>query len=164
MEGTVSKSVHGYPRAEVEDFLAAASVERVRLEAEIADADSRTARARSAVGSHRVMVAMLLEAQQELTEIRRAAELEAERILADAERRAQEIEDRAPAAGAPTASPDPAPVVTTPLTPPATVATATPPASGPLIDLSAGADGGEDYFDFLRGALTDEAPLGPAPE
>jgi hypothetical protein len=171
MEGTVSNSVHGYPRAEVEAFLAAASAERVRLEAEIADAESRTARARSAVGSHRVMVAMLLDAQQELSEMRRGAELEAERILADAEREAQEIE-RAAARGYSVADAmrevssgfEVPGAATTSVDAPVAVATAASPVAGPLIDLSAVSDSGDGYFDFLRGALTDERPLGPGPE
>jgi len=163
----------------VEEFLAAAGAERVRLEAEIADANGRSARARAAVGSHRVMVAMLLEAQQELGEMRREAEVEAEQILADAERRAQEIERGTVAQAAPVTEmafaatarsadgPAVAPSATGRFAPPATFVPGEHGASGPLIDLAGerteGA-GDDDYFDFLRGALTDDRPLGPAPE
>jgi hypothetical protein len=165
-------AIQGYSRVEVDQFLAAAAVERSRLENEIADAEQRIARARSAIGMHRVMVAMLLETQRELTELRHHADREAEQILRDAEREAAEIaRARRGAAVASVAPPDPAAsgrVAATgdsqgqpadddaflfgasAVTPPSFVG------SGPAPEA-----GHDQYFEFLRGALTDESPLGP---
>jgi hypothetical protein len=152
MDTWVAQSMHGYPRADVEEFLESAAAEKARLEGEIADANARIARARSAIGSHRVMVAMLLKAQQELSEIRRTAEDEAERILARAELEAQAIEGGGAVQLGGTSSVegwrDPSP------------------RQPPMLDLAteqrdAGAD---EFFDYLRGALIDEQPLGPVPE
>jgi regulator of protease activity HflC (stomatin/prohibitin superfamily) len=159
----LDQPMHGYERAAVDDFLAAAATERARLEATIADANGRAARARAAIGMHRVMVAMLLETQGELTLRRREAEQQAAEIIAAAEAQAQEIERSAGVVpSAPTAD--------------------------PIIDIrraelydgssfdkismriGAGLDGepddreSEKFFEFLRGALVDDEPLGPRPE
>jgi cell division septum initiation protein DivIVA len=143
-------AISGYSYAEVTDFLAAAAVERSRLEAELLDAESRIGRARSAIGLHRVMLAMLLDAQRELDEIRREAEGHATRILAGAERDATPVVVPSPAASA---------------TIDLTAVTAT---VAPAHDRAQGApsDGGsqDDYFTFLRGALSDDAPLGSGAE
>jgi ABC-type transporter Mla subunit MlaD len=141
MNTPLPQPIHGYPRADVDEFLRAAAAERVRLEAEIADANARIAHARSAVGTHRVMVAMLLEAQRQLSELRRDAEIQAERIIAEAEIEAQAIERgvRGSAASRPTFA-------------------------EPSIDLTRPDLRTEDpaeFFDFLRGALADDRPLGP---
>jgi cell division septum initiation protein DivIVA len=164
MDASISQSLHGYPRADVEEFLAGAAAEKVRLEAEIADANARIARARSAVGSHRVMVTMLMEAQQELGEVRRTAELEAERILAEAELEAQAIERGARSGAIPADSAISAP---SPRIDEIRFAPSAPSDATSMIDLGAGYDpdpSSDEFFDFLRGALTDEQPLGPAPE
>jgi hypothetical protein len=154
-----STAIQGYSRAEVDEFLSAATSERERLEREIADARGRIARARAALGMHRVMVAMMLETQRELGELRQNAERRAAEIVAAAERERSQIG----ASTAPLASPEPAPIR--------------------MIDLDAvdqsvswadvggaapvsgnGSDSGDEYFDFLRGALADESPLGPISE
>ena len=94
----LDQPVRGYSRAEVDEFLAAVAVERSRLEAEIAEATERINRARSAIGMHRVMVAMLLETQQELSALRSEAEAQARQIVADAEREAAALLGDAPTA------------------------------------------------------------------
>jgi hypothetical protein len=151
MSTPFSEPIHGYPRAQVEEFLSAAAAERVRLESEIADANARIARARAAVGTHRVMVAMLLETQRELSETRRRAEQEAERILADAEIEARAIERGVPSIDL--------------SEPPAPVSATIPPTATPSVPLAGHVRNDDDnYFEFLRGALADDQPLGPRPE
>ncbi|HEY3670850.1 MAG TPA: DivIVA domain-containing protein [Acidimicrobiia bacterium] len=146
-------TITGYPRVEVDEFLAAAAEEKSRLEAVISDAETRVSRARSAVGAHQVMVQMLLESQQELSRIRRDAEAEAEAIVARAELDAQAI-----LSGQPT----PVPVTA----PPVAIATPGPfESAAPLaVQPDGPVDGNDEFFTFLRGALADEQPLGPAPE
>jgi cell division septum initiation protein DivIVA len=138
-------AIHGYSRAEVDEFLAAAGTERARLERDIADARARISRARSALGMHRVMVAMLLDAQRELSDLRQ-----------DAERRAEEIVAQAHADSAET---------------PHVIDLAASDSNDQWMStnnpIGASADAleaGEDYFDFLRGALADDTPLGPSAE
>jgi hypothetical protein len=172
----VGTAVHGYSRAEVDEFLQAAAAERSRLESEIADARSRIGRARSAIGMHRVMVAMLLETQRELTEMRARADAEAEAILAQAERDAAMILAGSAAAAPGAIASAPTAVANSASTP---IMSTPGPAPVHEIDLggadraSAGAApgapgegeaGGDEYFDFLRGALADESPLGPGTE
>jgi len=151
--------VHGYSRSEVDEFLAAAAVERARLEATIADANARSNRARAALGMHRVMVAMLLEAQREMSQLRADAEREADRIVADADEQARAMSGFAHestfvasmidlaaaeaavnrvATHAPMPEPQPAPFA------------------------SNGHHDSDEYFEFLRGALADDQPLGPS--
>jgi hypothetical protein len=144
MNPHLPQPIHGYPRADVDEFLRSAAAERIRLEAEIADANARIAHARSAVGTHRVMVAMLLETQRQLSEMRRDAEVQAERIIAEAEIEAQAIE-RGP--GSPNGG-----------------SASTPGFAEPTIDLTRSAPSSEEpdeFFEFLRGALADDQPLGP---
>jgi hypothetical protein len=71
-----------YSRAAVDEFLAAADAERQRLEAAIADAQARLARATSAAGLQQTVVEMMLDAQREVADIRRAAEVASAGILA----------------------------------------------------------------------------------
>jgi hypothetical protein len=70
-----------YSRAAVDAFLAAADDERRRLEATIADAQARLARAASAVGLQQTVVEMMLDAQREVADIRRSAEIASAGIL-----------------------------------------------------------------------------------
>jgi cell division septum initiation protein DivIVA len=170
---TLESPVQGYPRSAVDEFVAAAEAEAAKLEAMIADAGERTRRSRAAIGTHRVMVAMLLEAQRELDEIRALAEAEAADIIATAEREADEVlkrnghrvvdlselergERSAPRRSA--ESPVKAPMTEKP-----TVASSDPGALG-SVPHAEGPDDGADYFDFLRGALVDDEPLGPRGE
>jgi cell division septum initiation protein DivIVA len=142
--------VHGYSRAELDAFLASVAVERERLEAAIAADEERTRTARAALGTHRIMVSMLLEAQREIDDIRARAEAEAALILAS-HRRVKPLLDLTRLERDPDIAP-----------PPATDGSAlaathdAAPTSSP--------DGTVEYFDFLRGALDDDAPLGPGPE
>jgi hypothetical protein len=140
--------VHGYSRAAVEEFVSAAAAEETKLEAVIEEAATRTRKARAAIGTHRVMVAMILEAQHQLDDIRAQAESEAARILAQGERDADELAPlvsppELDLVGAETMRPEPPPVADArPQEPPE----------------------GSDYFAFLRGALVDDEPLGPRGE
>ncbi len=154
-------TITGYPRAEVDEFLAAAAQERTRLEAVISDAETRVSRARSAIGAHQVMVQMLLESQQELSRIRRDAEAEAEAIVARAELDAQSILSGQPTTNPPT--PVGVPIAATAAT------SSTPTAYEPIAPIglqqpTGSAEENDEFFTFLRGALADEQPLGPAPE
>ena len=159
--------VRGYQRAAVEEFLAAANAEKARLEALIADANERAAVARTAVGMHHIMVAMLVETQEELTRRRREADLQAAEIIAAAEAQALAIER-------PTAMPEPAAVPAPAAAAPvveglrihAPAATAEPVPASPRLEVE-GHDDDEEadrFFAFLRRALSDEEPLGPRPE
>jgi hypothetical protein len=151
--------VQAYSRAAVDEFVASAAAERARLESAIAEQEERTRRARAALGTHRVMVAMLLDAQRELEEIRTHAEAEAaaivlrhgERTMTPAPAVAQTLAASGPAGEmidltrtAGDTGPPPAPVV---------------PVAHPEPEA-----GGTEYFEFLRGALVDDAPLGPRPD
>ena len=161
--------IHGYARSEVDDFLNAAAQERARLEATIADANTRAGRARSALGTHRVMVAMLLETQRELGQLRIDAETQAEMIIAEAEREVAlaRAERRDPqeidlSSFAVTQSPTMADA--TGAGSPFFAAPASPvgePRMGTTTN--AAEDGNDEYFAFLRGALDDDQPLGPSP-
>ncbi len=160
--------VRGYQRAAVEEFLAAANAEKARLEALIADADERAARARAAVGMHHVMVAMLVETQEELARRRLEADQQAAQILAAAEAQARAIER-------PVAAPEP-PVIAVPtaaeplvarprIHAPGADAPPPPPAAATEVVTGVGDDEEADrFFAFLRRALSDEEPLGPRPE
>jgi hypothetical protein len=126
----------------------------------IADDEERTRRARAAMGTHRVMVAMLLTAQRELDEVRARAEREAAAILADAQRPVHVLDLTRPEPPAPSTTSPPVADVW-----PATVTETrmpTPVASNPVPAVHEGES--NEYFDFLRGALDDHEPLGPRPE
>lgn len=170
--------MNAYAREAIDDFLAAAESERVQLQAQIADAEARTRRARAAVGMHRVMVGMLLETQQELGALRVRAEVDAAEILGQAEEEAQQIlrrarEDAGVAVDTDSASPV---VPSEPSAPDAFARTLdlasyerddAPPlaATSSFASLSPAmtSDSRDDdhFFAYLRGALADEAPLGP---
>jgi hypothetical protein len=153
----------GYDRAAVEDFLRAAAEERVKLRQQIDSANLRLARARTALGTHRVMVAMLLETQRELSTMRRDAELQAAEIIGAAEREARVREESG------RAGPGPIDLRDSPFAAPAPATlngerasassyeTVNPYAPGATTDPTADSE----FFEFLRGALDDEEPLGP---
>jgi hypothetical protein len=170
MQPVTATPIHGYSRAEVDDFLQAAAAERARLEATIADANGRASRARSALGTHRVMVAMLLETQRELGQLRTDAEQEAEAIIAAAERdvaqaRAIRLDtEEIDLSAFATAGENAVAGMSTPLSafaPPEGTSADGSFASAPVN--GAGDGSGDDYFAFLRGALDDDQPLGPPP-
>jgi hypothetical protein len=148
-------AISGFARAEVDQFLDAAQTERRRLEAEIAEAHARISRARSAIGMHRVMVSMLLEAQREFAELRQQAETEAQQIAIEAERKVAEILAPKGEGGTDTETID----LTLPAQPDQPARVATPSGTAAATE---GVD--KEYFDFLRGALADESPLGPGAE
>ena len=94
------------------------------------------------------MVAMLLQAQREIDDIRARAEAEAAVILASS-------------------STPPAPVLDITKLEQSAPATSTRPLATAVPSARAAQNGHDDtseYFDFLRGALVDDAPLGPRPE
>jgi hypothetical protein len=84
-------AVHAYARDSVDDFLAAAEVEKEHLRRVIAEAEARERRARASIGMQRVMVSMLLEVQREIADERERAELEAADIVAAADQQAVSI-------------------------------------------------------------------------
>jgi hypothetical protein len=170
-----SEALRAYPRGAVDEFVAAAQAERTRLEAIISDAEARLRRARATIGMHRVMVGMVIETQREINEMRSDAERRAATILADATDQTSRILEtaRADSGAAEWLAGNGHRFV-----PPATDMTAA------TIDLRdpdglevAGlgqrwsgrsgrlAEGDQDtsvYFNFLRGALNDDQPLGPS--
>lgn len=174
---------HGYPRDAVDEFLAAADAERARLEAVIREASGRAERARAPIGAQRLMMSMLLDTQRELSELRDSAATRAEKIIAEAEAQAREIVMLADPV------PTPRPGFTTGPRPGGTGAASSSSTDRP-IDLvgaeaadqkpppdsfGAGSDGprvnghsksteSDEFFDFLRGALADDQPLGPRAE
>ena len=189
--GPVADAVKGYSRATVDEFLASAAAERVRLEAALAEAKARQAGSRSVIGMHRVMISMLIETQEELHARRREAEAAAEELLRRADREAEAILAAVPQRPDAVIEPEPRRdvqiVAVAPVTPITSV-----PGSGrtdavaidlteehrrgsdshtsngaawhrePVFSAANGAGGSsEEYFMFLRGALVDEDPLGP---
>src|SRR5206468_1362361 len=125
--GLPDAPVHGYSRTELDGFLTQAATERSRLEAAIAADEERIRRGRAALGTHRVMVAMLLAAQRELDDIRVRAEREAAAILAGADQPEPVLDltrsEPTPSAGPVPPAPVPvAPVEATPFTATAPVA------------------------------------------
>jgi hypothetical protein len=159
LNGTdIDTSVRGYSREAVEEFAAAAEREVARLQAEIDATDRRTARARAAIGTHRVMVAMLFTTQHRLDEIRQEAEMEAAAILQRAEHDADNAlggNDRVLDLRAPHEA-DTSVVTSSPFDERSLVWNEQAPR-----EWSAGPEGAPDYFTFLRGALDDDEPLGP---
>jgi hypothetical protein len=140
MDHHVAEGFHGYSRTELDAFLLSVEDERARLEAAIAEDEVRTRAARAALGTHRVMVSMLLQAQREIDEIRARAEAEAAVVLlASSSPSAPVLDITRLEHGVPS------PMFSTRLSP-------------------ATNDDNTEYFDFLRGALVDDAPLGPRPE
>jgi cell division septum initiation protein DivIVA len=88
---TPTGSVRGYSSTAVDEYLAAAERERERLNAALAEAKERRAKARASIGLHRVMLSMLLEAQEELQARRAEADAEAAAALQAAEVEADAI-------------------------------------------------------------------------
>ena len=168
--GQLGEGHHGYPRALVDDFLAAAGRERERLEELRRDASLRAERARATIGVHRVMMAMMLDTQREVSEIRRAADAEATATLADAEQQVEAILGCSigaiPDPGSPHGRAFGAAGPETTLVDLTAVEISESTSPGEASELSHVDDhkGVEQYFEFLRGALIDEQPLGPRPE
>jgi hypothetical protein len=175
-------SARAYSRAEVDDFLAAAAAERIRLEAEIAEATERISRARAAIGMHRVMVSMLFETQREVSALRREADAQARQIVADAEREVAAMVRASSPLTAQTGSTFAADASRIPPSPPAAdghtidlqlaephgngAQPVAPPAAEPLLastsSFAESPTSDDEYFDFLRGALAeDDGPFGP---
>jgi cell division septum initiation protein DivIVA len=162
----------GYDRAAVEAFLGAAAEERSKLEEQIEQSNLRLARARTALGTHRVMVAMLLQAQRECSALRRDAEREAAAIIAAAEReaRGQEAGCVEPSALEATADEDPIDL-RDPRPGPTVAASAVVIPNSDAVDpldrdllTAAGLNQDDEFFEYLRGALQDDEPLGPRSE
>ena len=162
-EEPVPDGLQGYSRAEVDDFLGAIATERLRLEAAIEDANRRITRARSAISMHRVMVAMLLDAQREFVAIRKRSQTEAEEIVTAADLQARATIDaaRIDAAAREHAAHNPGdgaePVIDLSSPGPAPDAPTSQNGSAPF----APSDDPDGFFDYLRGALVDDRPLGP---
>jgi hypothetical protein len=198
-------AVRGYSRATVDEFVAAADAERVRLKAAIAEAKERQAKSRSVIGMHRVMLAMLLEAQEELHSRRRDAEAAAEEVLRRADAEAEAILAAVHSTPTYVAEPQFVPSNMTPPVPEAVIAAELAvalPTDTPVEPIAAHGDAlvidlqqehrregevptrngvaaarqpvfttaassrtaqgsSEEFFMFLRGALSDEEPLGP---
>jgi hypothetical protein len=148
--------VHGYSRETVDEFVTAAATEEASLEAVIEEAEARTRKARAAIGTHRVMVAMLLETQHQLDDIRTAAESEAASIMAQAEREADELGSSAPARVLDLTSAE--------VAPPPEYRPGPPAAPAATDGWSHEGSEGSEYFEFLRGALVDDEPIGPRGE
>jgi hypothetical protein len=158
----------------VDEFIRASEAEKQRLAAAIADDEDRSRRARAAIGMHNMMVSMLIETQRELEELRRDAERSAAEIISAASDPGQVVPgsfDMSPPLRPQMAVRPPGSynidlvaearadrvdgsACASPLGP---ADTRGGDASG---DLGTGAES-NDYFAFLRGALTDEEPLGP---
>jgi len=83
VDGYEGESVLGSPRGVVADFQIAVERERRKLEAVIADARSRQQEARAALGIHRTMEGMILDAQREMADLRRDSRVAVNRVLAD---------------------------------------------------------------------------------
>jgi len=141
-------AIRWYSRSALDEYLVGAEAERIRLEAAIAEANERFARASAALGLHQTMMEMLLESQRDVREIRRRADAESARTIADAERAAEQILGRDGPARV-----EPAPTVPEPGLPPA-----------PSLRFDARAAEADDaFFTYLRGALDGDEPLGPQP-
>jgi hypothetical protein len=150
-------AVQGYRREVVEDFLSAVEFERRRLQEIITESEARTQRARAALDVYRVVMEMLLAAHAEIAEIRLGAEEEAAAILRRGDEEAEALlrtaSDahsstidlvRAEAAEDPLRHSDPEPAV------------------GEFrSEFAVDFTGSNDYMAYLRGALSDQAPLGP---
>ncbi len=155
----------GYARSAVDSFRAAADAERARLLEVLDDARRRLERAQAADHTQRLMLEMLMDAERELGAARRAAEAEAARIVAAA----QATAGRASADARENQVPEPLFVDAIDLAAAEQVDASTNGAHDhhePTRRVRAAdfdGDGGEsdEYFRYLRGALVDDAPLGP---
>ena len=88
---TAESVVHGYLQETVTQFLQDAAAAQASLEARIQAAQERQGRARATLGTHRVMSAMLLEAEREISTRRRQVQRRVDGILLEAERQAQSV-------------------------------------------------------------------------
>jgi hypothetical protein len=167
--------MYAYPRATVDEFIRASELEKQRLAAAIEDDEHRARRARAAIGMHHMMVSMLIETQRELEELRREAERIASDIIAAASDGRALGRDMSGAGGRGTTAAgrgggvppsidllaesrlDAATGLLAPPDEPGPAASAS---AVPLVDDEADAESNE-YFAFLREALTDDEPLGP---
>lgn len=151
--------IRWYSRPALDQYLTDARAERAGLQETIADASERLARANSAIGLHQTMMEMLLESQRDVREIRRAAEAESAQVIAEAERVAEQILRRVATQGNGNHSQSGSgvidPIRCSPAVPP--------PSNGRSVHLD-GRNGGPDdeFFSYLRGALTEDEPLGPS--
>jgi hypothetical protein len=172
-DASIADPGSGYSRAAVDDFLAAAAVERGRLEALIEEAEDREQQARAAIdshlGLHKVMIETLLETQRELGERRREAEVTAAGIIEAAEREARALM-AANRGGVAVENDDPRRPTSIDL------AAEERNPFGPMPDQFVGGapswslsseretqarKESDEFFDYLRGALIDDKPLGP---
>ena len=135
----------------------------------------------AAISAHQVMLTMLLDTYHDLDERRRQAERDAAAVLEEADRARAGDPDRGGAdrpgfplrAGSPIAGPfdtgrEQTSVID--LSEPEPFDRVSPAVAGsPVFAAAARANGHDEhassgYFDFLRGALEDDQPLGPSPE
>lgn len=161
-----------YSRAAVDEFLAAADAERQRLEAAIADAQARLARATSAAGLQQTVVEMMLDAQREVADIRRAAEVASAGILAPISPPGPEGASTAPTAPtaetaetAPASSPAPSEVASVP-SPPGVSGDDHPRSVPPSFVDPLGGRPRTDrddvaFFEYLKDELDRDEPMGP---
>lgn len=137
--------IRWYSRAALDEFLSAAEREQTRLEATIAEAQVRLARANSAVGLHQTMIEMILEAQREVAEIRSAAEVRSGEIIAAGELEADVILRSRPMTVGNGSSAHGSPRV----------------ASAPLSAEPSSMGTDDEFFSYLRHELDKDEPLGP---
>jgi len=83
--------IEGYDEDTIDDFLRAVREEQSRLEAEIADAHAREARALALLGMHEAMVVTMHDVYRDVTARRRAAEATAAATMDDARRRVSQL-------------------------------------------------------------------------
>jgi hypothetical protein len=150
-------AVQGYRREVVEDFLSAVEVERRRLQETISESEARTQRARAALDVYRVIMDMLLAVEVEIAEIGRAAQEEAAAILRGGDEEAEVLLRAAYAADGGTLDLVHAEAAEDPLRHTDPEPTVQEFGSEFAVDAS----GSSDYMAYLRGALSDQAPLGP---
>jgi hypothetical protein len=155
-----------YSRAAVDEFLAAADAERQRLEAAIADAQARLARATSAAGLQQTVVEMMLDAQREVADIRRAAEVASAGILAPISPPGPAGASTVPTAEtAPASSPAPSEVASVPS--PSGVSGDVRPRPVPpsFVDPLGGRPRADRddvaFFEYLKDELDRDEPMGP---
>ena len=154
---TSAAGVQGYTRQALNDFLTAADAERARLRGLIEEARARTRRARTPRFDHRVLAAMLFEAQADVAEIRQTAEKKAAAILRGADEEAKALLD---------ANRGLTDRQTTIDLPRAEVAIPEQEAdgNGPAFSRSKMSVREDRYLAYLREGLADQEPLGPSSE
>ena len=157
--------VQGYPRAAIDDFLAAAARERRRLRDELAAASARVERANLALGMHRTMIAMLIDTGRDLQDLRHRTEvMAAQQFSPDTVSAATGV---APSVPSTVSVPFGVPESIAPESmAPESISSAPSPLSRRprLPRRNRFREDDEEYFGFLRGALSDDEPLGPRPE